>query len=245
MISFIVPIDKRRLHQLSGFTSNIERICKKYNEKYEIIVAKQKGNQPFMRGQLMNLGFKESKGDLIVCIDVDIRLPTNIDFYNIMSVCKNPYLPWDTVTQVKEEPDDTITLLNESRKAPRGFGACSVFTRDQFITCRGFSNLVFGWGREDELINVRCKFKKLKGTLFHVKHAKSRNEKYTKHNRNIFVKVRDKHQIDKNKDSFKHTIADIDTLRISERIKSYTFSNIRVPNNFKYLDLIPKELKNV
>jgi len=36
-----------------------------------------------------------------------------------------------------------------------GFGAFNVLTKDDFISCNGFSNLCFGWGSEDNILNEK------------------------------------------------------------------------------------------
>ena len=75
MISFIVPL-RDRLELLKSLVKNLEENF----TDFELIIAYQDDNLLFKRGQLMNLGFQKSKGDVCIFQDVDIRHLKRIDF---------------------------------------------------------------------------------------------------------------------------------------------------------------------
>jgi hypothetical protein len=66
-----------------------------------------------------------------------------------------------------------------------------VFTRDQFETSSGFSNLMCGWGGEDDILNVRIGgYGRIANTLFHIEHE--RNINGSNYDGNVFLYKSDK-----------------------------------------------------
>jgi predicted glycosyltransferase involved in capsule biosynthesis len=233
-ISFIVIFNKRKIDRLNGILINIDKMFLKTipNSKYEIILAEQKEDEAFRSGQLRNLGFKMSSGNIIVFMDIDTRILQPVNIYDIIDNNK-PILFWKWIVDVTD--GDTINIKS-APKLCAGTGGLNIFTRSQFENSCGFSNLCIGWGCEDSLLYRRMQPKRLNYTIGHVYHARNRelwgvDKDANQHNKNIVNS-----DINRNKlfDSFKQTISNIDVISINNNIKHYIFSNISVPTNFKY-----------
>jgi glycosyltransferase involved in cell wall biosynthesis len=234
MISFVVPYHRNRVGNLKYLPSNFLN----FYPDSEIIIAEQNDDKPFKRGQLCNLGFKESLGDIIVFIDVDIRFLNELDIVALVESVKRPFLPWDHRSEVREE-GGVISLLNERIHTLQGFGGCSVFTRNQFENSFGFSNLCEGWGAEDTILNLRVGgYSRLKGDLFHIKHPSFRDtfdpnkDELVINNRRVLATHADRPP--KN-DSLNHTVAECFYAKSeNKRIKHCQFTNISVSEDFIY-----------
>ena len=249
MISFIIPLNHRKLDRLNGLYRNISvyygQPCK---ENYEIIIIEQNQNEPFKLGQNRNIGFKESVGDVVVFLDVDIRFKNKIDFINVLKNSKNrSVICWEFITQVTENSDYVLTELGAKKKGV-GKGGCVVFNREDYIKSCGHSNLVLGWGKEDEILLYRSNMTRLNGVeIYHVFHKDKRDMwglsigslgKALDRNVKLVNMVRDG-AIDKKYDSFNETLSDIVlySKKYEGFVRHYTVSNIRVPDNFRYMNL--------
>lgn len=244
MISFILSYKKNRLHHLINFEPNI----KTHYKDYEIIVCEQDDDEEFKRGQLLNLGFKKSSGDILVFLDVDIRFVEYVDFYGIMEKISRPFLPWDHRQQILENgPNDFSILKDESYYCTQGFGGMTVFSRIQFEKSCGFSNLFCGWGGEDTALNMRCGgISRVPGNLYHIKHPSfmkefdPKNNICTTHNRKIISDVK---KYPARFDSFRHTIAKETIKKEEECFKHYCFSSFDVTDECPYRDFVNKIYK--
>ena len=236
MISFIVPINQDRLYMLEGLTYNIRK-CYQGNE-YEIVIVEQNNDEPFKLGQLRNIGFKKSSGNTIAIIDADIRFIEKIDFEEMINRMKRPFVPWSYLITIIEDDFKNPIITDEKLKRP-GHGGCIVFKRLEFEQSGGYSNLLIGWGAEDSIISIRCPLTKLGMEIYHVSHKKQSgkfgvNSKATEHNQRMY---NSDSQRDKMQDGYKQTIFDEIVVSDSGTIKHYIISNIRVNNDFKYMDI--------
>lgn len=236
MISFIIPFHTNRADQLNPLCLNINT----YYPDSEIIISEQDDNTLFKRGQLCNLGFTHSIKDVIIFLDVDIRFMHKLNFEGMMSKYNQPYLPWDHRCEISES-NNIITLLNERHYTLQGYGGCSVLTRRQFILSNGFSNLCFGWGAEDTILNIRVDgFKRIPGDLYHVKHESFRKEFNPATDKNV---IRNRHILKTHSsrppesDSYLHTTAD-KTIFKSNNIQHIKFKNISVTPDYTYKQLM-------
>lgn len=163
MLSFIVPIrgrDKRPLLR------NLRTVYRHLN--YEVILAEQTGGDLFCRGQLLNLGVKKASSEIVVLHDEDIRHFEPIDFAAELQR-HGPFVAFDRITDVREHPDGVLETIRTTERL-KGFGACTVLTRQQFEDSGGFSNLLRGWGAEDCVLAGRVKMVRLPYELGHVEH---------------------------------------------------------------------------
>ena|SRR4030042_2655639 len=242
MISFIVPINHKKYDRLEGLIYNINLFYN--NSDFEIIIAEQDDNEGFKLGQMRNLGFVKSKGDIIVFIDVDIRFKESLDFKELLKNMEMPFVAWNRIAQVEEKEIGNFKVMGTGRIS-YGEGGCIVLTREQFENSCGYSNLFIGWGKEDHLLCyrfLRRRFIKIDNEMYHVSHNKNRrvwgvNPDALGHNLNMLVTNSKR---DKLQDSYHQTIADEKLISDNGIVHHYLFSNVRVPENFIYMDLYKK-----
>jgi glycosyltransferase involved in cell wall biosynthesis len=249
MISFIIPINERKKDRLNGLFYNISKYYGgPSKDNYEIIVVEQDKNEPFKLGQNRNIGFKFSCGNIIVFLDVDIRLKNKLDFYKILEDSKNrSVICWEYIIQVKEDENCNIVEIGNKAKG-KGKSGCIVFTREQYEKSCGHSNLIVGWGKEDDVLSYRTNIIRLNGNeIYHVYHKDKRElwglkkeilGKALDRNVKIVNMVRDG-IINKDEDGFNQTIFKVESYKqdSSGFIKHYNISNIIIPYNYSYIDL--------
>lgn len=91
-IAIIVPFRNRSEHLLL-FLLNIHPFLKRQQRHYQIFVVEQNGTDPFNRGYLMNVGFKEAlKRDRFDCFifhDVDMVPEDDRNLYSCADMPKH------------------------------------------------------------------------------------------------------------------------------------------------------------
>lgn len=239
-VSFVIPVRGREEHRKGLFVNILEV----YGDiDYEIILADQADTRLFKRGQLCNLGFKKSRGEVIVFQDIDVRHLRPIDFTASLKEFKKPFLGFSKITQLKElEPGEYEEIETKNRRW--GYGACEIFTRDQFKKSYGFSNLIVGWGAEDDIMNHRVGgFPRLGQNLGHVQHkADSGQRSRVSENLTLF---RSEKTRDPEGDSYLHTEATEEYHTIIDqegKIHLYGFADITPGDGFKYRELLNDNL---
>ena len=243
-LSFIVPIKvcKSRdvYEQAIGLSKNIAQ----YFDDYEIIYAEQVDDDVLKHGQLRNLAYQKSSGDILVFMDVDARFIYPIDIVGLMEKEKTPLLLfdkcYDVVEDEKQECGFSIYRDRPWCGAPvtwchSRMVAC---TRKQFEDSGGFSNLCLGWGFEDTIFYNRLNPVRLVNTIGHMTHGEQQGPKQTVEE-NRYISDTDKDR-DVTKDNWTHTVADEINCEGEKTsiIKHYGFANIRVADGFEYCDLI-------
>ena len=228
MISFIVPFKDNRSHLLPSFLKQV----KTYYKDFEIIIARQDDNKPFMRGQLCNLGYKRSKGSLVVFSDVDIMFLDYIDFEGDMKKLQHPFICYKAIYQADKKGN-----IRTSTHGGKSVGGLNCFTREQFEACGGFSNLCIGYGTEDRILDVRAKFKRAENIIAHIKHEKQiQDKKLIAANKQIFRTLNERPVLT---DSFLQTVALKETIKkLSITIPFYLFEDITVTPDFAYPQLL-------
>lgn len=230
LISFIVPL-RNREQQVPGLIFNLS----KFYKNCEIILANQGDNTLFKHGQLRNLGYKKSKGDIVVFIDVDVRLLEFIDFVELQNVHNQSMLMFGTCYEAIEKHSGNFEVQRK-RVCTHCKGRLLCFTRSQFENCGGYSNLCAGWSWEDDLLYRRAKPKKISyGQIAHVSHPYQRNEmKCVDHNRMICNTDGGR---DSDLDGYKQTISQESSPHMYSNVSRYNFFNICVDKNYVYSDL--------
>jgi len=236
-ISFVVPLRGRK-DQILGFIYNI----KKYYKDFEIIFCNQADDMLFRKGQLSNLGFKKAKFNIIAFINVDYRFLDYVDIVKEMEEHKSPFIPFVKGKRIVEPSLGKYRVVDEEHIPHVGaVGGCQIFTREQFIKSGGHTNLIFGWGPDDVVMSQRISFvfTAHPHVMGHILHGKTGS----------YVALRGINQLQSfnpptipEKDSFEHTIADeIGSKYIESNIVEYSFRNIRVTENFEYMDRYNKQ----
>lgn len=140
MISIIIPYRDRENH-LKRFLTYTQRFLERSKLTAEIIVVEQSGKEPFNRGKLLNVGFKQAKYDTVIMQDVDM-LP---DYASYRPRCGATHLAGKASQFGRKMPFKEY------------FGGVTMFDKDSFISANGFPNNYWGWGAEDDEILRRCK----------------------------------------------------------------------------------------
>jgi len=147
-VAIIVPY-RDRSTQLDKFLKFLPTFLQRKKKlHFGIYIVNQSDELPFNRGMLLNTGFREAQMDFpwncLIFHDVDL-LPLNET---------NPY-------RCSEFP-----LLMASRMDKWGwqmpyasyFGGVGAMTTEQFEQVNGFSNMFWGWGSEDDDMQMRLRF---------------------------------------------------------------------------------------
>ena len=144
--AIIVPFRSRQ-EQLRVFLRHIHPILQRQRIHYRIFVAEQGGTEPWNKARLLNSAFKEAiKIDNYECLvfnDIDMLLENDKLYHDC------PSSPFHMSTAVDK--------ANYQR--PSCFGGVCAMLRRHFEDVRGFSNVYWGWGGEDDDLCWRFKFK--------------------------------------------------------------------------------------
>ena len=244
MYSFVIPLNRQRKDRLIGCIKNIKHVFGQYINDYEIIVVEQQ-DEPFKLGQLRNVGFSLCNFGITIFVDVDMRFcGPYIHFKHLLNKYKAPLVCWQYISQVDEDEKYKLTeRTGEWLQKGKGWGGVNAFTTKQFLDCSGYSNLLAGWGKEDDLIAYRSGMRRLKDQeILHVYHErKKERNRYLKHNTKI-LELTKQNQIFHYLDGWQQTIADISELYVYKNIRKYQVSNIRVDKD-KYIKLYNEMLK--
>lgn len=231
-ISFIVPLRGRR-EQIPGLIHNIKR----YYKIFEILFCCQDDNRLFRKGQLANLGSKKAKYDLLAFINLDYRFLSFVDIVREMKKRDQPICTMSDQARVVETSLGVLKIVRKPIPA-MSTGGCSVFTKEQWMKSSGNSNLIIGWGPDDDLLHYRTNLFKLSGvSMGHIVHSKGGSyfdAEVKLRNRRIKMKAPAR---DHKKDGINQTIADESgKIVIEDNIVEYKFRNIRVPDDFAFPD---------
>lgn len=135
-LGVIVPYRDRDEH-LKVFLPAIKQYLSRKGIEYIVILVEQDHNEPFNRGALCNIGYKEAKMnrcDYLVFHDVDM-IPVNVDY------------------SYSEHP---VHLASDDLPFDSYFGGITMFPIRDFAKINGFSNKYWGWGYEDDDLMFRC-----------------------------------------------------------------------------------------
>ena len=174
--SIILPYRNREQHLQTLLPRLIEKFAGK---DYEIIVAEQEDEGPFLKTILMNMAFKYSKGEVLIFHDVD-------------------YYPMDNVSYEYDEdagiyPVRNVIFLDENGqempedRIPGGYrmfrydvgnhsGGVVMVSRRNFVRMNGFNPAYRGWGKEDDDFMIRFDYHEIqrrrndKGTFLSLYH---------------------------------------------------------------------------
>ncbi|RNA27689.1 Beta-1-4-N-acetylgalactosaminyltransferase bre-4 [Brachionus plicatilis] len=147
-IAIVVPY-RDRIRNLKIFLRYVHPFLVQQNIYYGFFLIEPIGNLTFNKGIAMNAGFvesqKENDWDCFIFHDVDL-LPESI--HNIYSCDQR--VPKLLSTSISSFGYSVDGYFKEKH-----FGGVTAFTREQFETINGFSNVYFGWGLEDDDARLR------------------------------------------------------------------------------------------
>lgn len=171
-LGVIVPYRNREEH-LKEFIPKMETYLSRKGIDYVIIIVEQDHNQPFNRGALCNIGYKEAKlhrCNYIVFHDVDM-IPINVDY----SYSNHP-----------------VHLATDDLPFENYFGGITLFPSRDFAKINGFSNNYWGWGYEDDDLMFRCISKELPLNSRNIKRPVFKDNTTIFNGVNAFAKIENK-----------------------------------------------------
>jgi glycosyltransferase involved in cell wall biosynthesis len=228
-ISFLVTY-RGRPDLLLGYIQNV----RKFYPEEEIVVSGQANSKVFLQGQLFNLAFPYSTGNIVVLMDIDIRFYDFVDFKQHMEMINWPFMGYDRIFDC----DERGRKLGVRPGTDRTHGGCSVFTREQFIQSCGYSNLLCDWGADDDVLDIRVGgFRRIHNDLWHVQHKKRKNVDTYIGNSDLYKTESCR---DKSKDGYKQTCAKLITKEIIHNVICLKFDEIGVTSDFAYIELLRK-----
>ncbi|RUS91623.1 hypothetical protein EGW08_000596 [Elysia chlorotica] len=144
--AIIFPFRDRHIH-LHTLLLNLLPILRRQNVQFTIFVIEQEKPSLFNRGLLFNIGFVESLQlgdfDCFIFHDVDLIPLFDTNFYHC-----------------NENPTSFLGGVNKFKYGlsyKELFGGVVSFTRGQYESINGASNMYFGWGAEDDDLRKRIR----------------------------------------------------------------------------------------
>jgi hypothetical protein len=105
---------------------------------YDFYIIEQHGDYKFNRGKLLNIGFDVSKDEC------DYFCFHDVDMLPIADSCD-----YSSVTNPTHMAKH-CTQYNYKHPYWCYFGGVTLFDKENYIKCQGFSNEMWGWGYEDD-----------------------------------------------------------------------------------------------
>jgi len=144
-VAIIIPFKDREDH-LAKWLFHMHQLLVRQRRHYCVIVAEPLGSGHFNKGSTMNAAVKEAVNDGFDCVilhDVDMLLENGQNIY-----------------QCQDQPVQLCPFIDKfNYKDHYGteFGGVTMLTPEQYIKANGYSNLYWGWGKEDDDMNFRIK----------------------------------------------------------------------------------------
>lgn len=184
-LSLIIPY-RQRIDHLLQFLYCFENHMKNYysHVPFEFYIIEQYGDLKFNRGKLLNVGFDISKNecDYFCFHDVDMLPIAKSSDY---SVVKSPTHMAKHCTQY-------------SYKHPYWsyFGGVTLFDKESYIKCQGFTNEMWGWGYEDDDLFARVQKFDIPvdhrdGYFYTFDHERDQSDHINHYNKSLKCKIED------------------------------------------------------
>ncbi|XP_053561823.1 beta-1,4-galactosyltransferase 3 [Bombina bombina] len=143
----VIPHRSRERH-LQYLLYYLHPFLQRQQLHYAIFVVHQAGNSTFNRAKLLNIGVREAlkldDWDCLILHDVDLVPENDFNFY----VC-DEYSPKHLASAMDK--------FMYSLPYWKYFGGVSALTPDQYMRINGFPNTYWGWGGEDDDIEMRIR----------------------------------------------------------------------------------------
>ena len=144
-VAIIIPFKDREDH-LAKWLFHMHQILVRQRREYCIIVAEPLGSGHFNKGSTMNAAVHEAINEGFDCVilhDVDMMLENGANIY-----------------QCQDQPTQLCPFIDKfNYKDHYGteFGGVTMLKPEQYIKANGYSNLYWGWGKEDDDMAFRIK----------------------------------------------------------------------------------------
>jgi len=234
MLSIFCPYRDR-----PGFYEDFVYHYRQHYPLTRIYMLEQDDKSPFKRGQLMNAGFKyllanDVLMENILFVDVDIRLKYRINFQGLLEEHKTLVIPFNHLSLYTLESKGVYVPLNKpSYFLDTPDGGVTLFTKDMFMKCGGFSNLYIGWGIEDtDLLRRVPKVTRVENEMIHLEHNRMGEWKSPEFKRN--KRINDL-QLPSSLDGFRQTTSETTMKEIEENIFHLKIKNIGVVEDYVYI----------
>lgn len=162
-ISIIIPFDGS-VDRQQQFNWVYRKWLSKIDETMEIVVSAGDGLTPFSKSAAINMGYRQSRGSLLILTDAD-TWPSFDSIVYAINKFKNGLWQWAKPCQqfyrisknetnnilnagLSYEFDDVLENMCDSVESETN--ACLMVTRELFETVGGFDERFRGWGGEDE-----------------------------------------------------------------------------------------------
>jgi predicted glycosyltransferase involved in capsule biosynthesis len=210
---------------------------RKFFPKAFIYILEQADNALFQRGQLMNVAFqnlmqKMGTLDVLLFVDVDIRMLSPIDFEGLVKQYRTVVIPFNELILYHLDPEGVyIPDTKPSYFLNTPDGGVTLFTKGVFEACNGFSNLYRGWGKEDSDFVRRNKITRVPNSMIHLEHVRFGEWNTDAHRRNgrIFDLA-----LNPNKDGYRQTKAKFTMKQIEDSVFHCQIWNIDVVPKYEY-----------
>ena len=131
-------------------------------KEYEIIIAEQVDNDKFRKSMLYNIAFGWAHGETVIFHDVDY-IPSDNVSYDIPE--DMPYYPikraifLDGNMKPKRTFDVPLGYQRFSQDVGDHSGGVFIMTQRMFRAVNGMNPLYIGWGKEDDDLRERVRYK--------------------------------------------------------------------------------------
>lgn len=236
MLNIFCPYRNRK-----SFFEDFKVHYRKHYPRARIYMLEQADDSLFKRGQLMNVAFNHLERlflptDTMLFIDVDIRLKYRIDFEELIRLHRSVVIPFNKLDLYGFKGVGNYVCLNR----PTYFlstpdGGVTLFTKDIYQQCNGFSNLYIGWGREDSDFVRRNKVVRLPNEMIHLEHERHNEwntDAFKKNDRNF------KKGTNPTQDGTKQTTGKFIMWEPAKNIFHCQISNISVVSDFAYKSML-------
>lgn len=207
-----------------------------------IYLLEQDDGKLFRRGQLMNAAFQHlvEAGCLledILFVDVDIRLRYPIPFEGLLREHQAVIIPFNQLDLFTLRAEgEYVSLDKPSYFLSQPDGGVTLFTRDMFLACNGFSNLYIGWGREDsDFVRRNERVVRVPNQMIHLEHPRKADWDTDAFRRNDTNFQR---CLDPALDGVKQTQASFRCLSVQDRVFHCKIKDISVVDDYQYREFI-------
>jgi len=236
LVTFIIP--NRGGKDLDKVIQNINTVYSDMTK--EIIVVEQCDENPFMRGQLFNIGVRFANGKYLALSDNDIYHLRKVPWIELYEIAQQPIIGFKYISQVTLK--DGAPVITSTENCEVGFGGFNFLSKSDFIDANGFSNLMIGWGAEDnEFFHRFSEYIRVPQNLGHLTHPRrvNTNPKNTALNRDVWYN----HRTNKDDDGFRETTFHLISSKVEENVTYLKVDAISVVDGFKFKSLLERHFK--